>query len=179
MKFHLIDLLASITHSISTVTLARRDSFLSTVPKHVPDHIVRELRSHPIYGPSLFGESALKAIHSHTKEYKQEQEQSNFLLLHPGASLSKDKNPKIGILKIGKFRRVLLLVLVPFEVPINHVVESLPGVGTRSPNLNLNNDVLQEVRVPLELSKVPLIAPDPPLCQWEVDRVISISIGSF
>ena len=44
-KFHLIDLLASITHSISTVTLARRDSFLSTVPKHLPDHIVRELRS--------------------------------------------------------------------------------------------------------------------------------------
>ena len=76
VKFHLIDLLASITHSISTLTLARRDSFLSTVPKHVPDHIVRELRSHPIYGPSVFGESALKAIHSHTKEYKQEQFQS-------------------------------------------------------------------------------------------------------
>ena len=76
VKFHLIDLLASITHSISTVTLARRDSFLSTVPKHVPDHIVRELRSHPIYGPSLFGEFALKALSSHTKEYKQEQFQS-------------------------------------------------------------------------------------------------------
>ena len=73
VKFHLIDLLASITHS---VTLARRDSFLSTVPKHVPDHIVRELRSHPIYGPSLFGESALKALYSHTKEYKQEKFQS-------------------------------------------------------------------------------------------------------
>ena len=76
VKFHMIDLLASITHAISTVTLARRDSFLSTLPKHVPDHIVRELRSHPIYGPSLFSESALKAIHSHTKEYKQEQFQS-------------------------------------------------------------------------------------------------------
>ena len=76
VKFHLIDLLASITHSISTLTLARRDTFLSTVPKHVPDHIVRELRSHPIYGPSLFGESALKAIQSHTKEYKQEQFQT-------------------------------------------------------------------------------------------------------
>ena len=76
VKFHLIDLLASITHSISTVTLATRDSFLSTLPKHVPDHIVRELRSHRIYGPSLFSESALKAIHSHTKEYKQEQFQS-------------------------------------------------------------------------------------------------------
>ena len=76
VKFHLIDLLASITHSISTVTLARRDFFLSTLPKHVPDHIVRELRSHPIYGPSLFSESALKAIHSHTKEYKQEHFQS-------------------------------------------------------------------------------------------------------
>ena len=76
MKFHLIDLLASITHSISTLTLARRDSFLSTVPEHVPDHIVRELRSHPIYGPSLFGEFALKALSSHTKEYKQEQFQS-------------------------------------------------------------------------------------------------------
>ena len=73
VKFHLIDLLASITHSISTVTLARRDSFLSTVPKHVPDHIVR---SHPIYGPSLFGEFALKALSSHTKEHKQEQFQS-------------------------------------------------------------------------------------------------------
>ena len=76
VEFHLIDLLASITHSISSVTLARRESFLSTVPKHVPDNIVRELRSHPIYGPSLFVESALKAIHSHTKEYKQEQFQS-------------------------------------------------------------------------------------------------------
>ena len=76
VKFHLIDLLASITHSISTVTLARRDSFLSTVLKHVPDHIVRELRSHPIYGPSLFGEFALKALSSHTKEYKQEQFQT-------------------------------------------------------------------------------------------------------
>ena len=32
VKFHLIDLLASITHSISTLTFARRDSFLSTVP---------------------------------------------------------------------------------------------------------------------------------------------------
>ena len=84
---------------------------------------------------------------------------NNFLLLHPGASLSKDKKPKIGILKIGKFRRVLLLV--SFELPINHVVQSLPGVGAKSPNLNLNNDVLQEVRVPLELSKVPLIPPDP------------------
>ena len=84
---------------------------------------------------------------------------NNFLLLHPGASLSKDNNPKIGILKIGKFRRVLLLV--PFEVPINHAVESLPGVGAKSPNLNLNNDVLQEVRVPLELFKVLLIPPDP------------------
>ena len=41
------------------------------------------------------------------------------------------------------------------------MVESLPGVGAKSPNLNLNNDVLQEVRVPLELSKVPLIPPDP------------------
>ena len=50
---------------------------------------------------------------------------------------------------------------MPFEVPGNHVVESLPGVGAKSPNLNLNNDVLQEVRVPLELSKVPLIPPDP------------------
>ena len=39
VKFHLIDLLASVTHSISTLTLARRDSFLSTVPKHVPDHM--------------------------------------------------------------------------------------------------------------------------------------------
>ena len=163
VKFHFIDLLASITHSISTVTLARRDSFLSTVPKHVPDHIVRELRSHPIYGPSLFGESALKALYSHTKEYKQEQFQSvltkgvsnNFLLLHPGASLSKDNNPKIGIFKIGKFRRVLLLVLVPFKVPINHVVESLPGVGAKSPNRNLNNDVLQEVRVPFGLATAP------------------------
>ena len=76
VKFHLIDLLASITHSISTVTLARRDSFPTTLPKHVPDHIVRELRSHPIYCPSLFSESALKAIQSHTKEYKQEQFQS-------------------------------------------------------------------------------------------------------
>ena len=76
VKFHLIDLLASITHSISTVTLARRDSFLSTVPKYVPDHIVRELRPHPIYGPSLFGEFALKTLSSHTKEYKQEQFQS-------------------------------------------------------------------------------------------------------
>ena len=126
VKFHLIDLLASITHSISTVTLARRDSFLSTVPKHVPDHIVKELRSHPIYG-----------------------------------------------------RRVLLLVLVPFEVPINHVVESLPGVGAKSPNLNLNNDVLQEVRVPLELSKVPLIPPDPTTLPVGGRLVISISIGSF
>ena len=133
----------------------------------MPDHIVRELRSHPICGPSLFSESALEAIHSHTKEYKQEKFQS---VLSKGvskqlsasasrASLSKDQNPKIGILKIGKFRRVL--VLVPFEVPINHVVESLPGVGARSPDLNLNNDVLQEVRVTLELSKVPLIPPDP------------------
>ena len=52
-------------------------------------------------------------------------------------------------------------VLVPFEVPINHVMESLPGVGAKSPNLNLNNDVLQEVRVTYELSKVPLIPPDP------------------
>ena len=76
VKFHLIDLLASITHSISTVTLARRDSFLCSVPKHVPDHIVRDLRSHPIYGPSLFGEFALKALSSHTKEYKQEQFQT-------------------------------------------------------------------------------------------------------
>ena len=40
------------------------------------------------------------------------------------------------------------------------MVESLPGAGAKSPNLNLNNDVLQEVRVPLELSKVPLIPPD-------------------
>ena len=74
VKFHLIDLLASITHSISTLTLARRDSFLSTVPKHVPDHIVREFRSHPIYGPSLFSESSLTK--EYTKEYKQEQFQS-------------------------------------------------------------------------------------------------------
>ena len=74
--FHLIDLLISITHSISTLTSARRDSFLSTLPKHVPDHIVRQIRSHSIYGPTLFSESALKAIHSHTKEYKQEQLQS-------------------------------------------------------------------------------------------------------
>ena len=34
------------------------------------------------------------------------------------------------------------------------MVESLPGVGVKSPNLNLNNDVLQEVRVTLELSIV-------------------------
>ena len=39
------------------------------------------------------------------------------------------------------------------------MVESLPGVGAKS--LKLNNDVLQEVRVTLELSKVPLIPPDP------------------
>ena len=168
VKFHFIDLLASITHSISTLTLARRDSFLSTVPKHVPDHIVRELRSHPIYGPSLFSESALKAIHSHTKEYiKQEQFQSvltKAVSKQLSASASrgksfKDQNPKIGILTTGKFRRGL--VLVPFEVPTNHMVESLPGVWVRSPKLNLNNDVLHEVRVTLELSKVPLIPPDP------------------
>ena len=54
LKFHLIDLLASTTHSISSLTLVRRDSFLSSIPKHVPDHIVRDLRSFPIYGPSLF-----------------------------------------------------------------------------------------------------------------------------
>ena len=54
VKFHLIDLLASITHSISTVTLARRDSFLATVPKHVPDHIVRELRSHLVFSINPF-----------------------------------------------------------------------------------------------------------------------------
>ena len=168
VKFHLIDLLASITHSISTLTLARRDSFLSTVPKHVPDHIVRELTSHPIYGPSLFSESALKAIHSHTKEYiKQEQFQSvltKAVSKQLSASASrgksvKDQNPKIGILTTGKFRRGL--VLVPFEVPTNHMVESLPGVRVRSPKLSLNNDVLQEVRVTLELSKVPLIPQDP------------------
>ena len=97
VKFHLIDLLASITHSISTLTLARRDSFLSTLPKHVPDHIVRELRSHPIYGPSLFSESALEAIHSHTKEYKQEQFQSVLtkgVSKHLSASASRGKSFK-------------------------------------------------------------------------------------
>ena len=41
------------------------------------------------------------------------------------------------------------------------MVESLPEVGERNPNLNLNNDVLQEVGVALDLSKVPLIPPDP------------------
>ena len=109
VKFHLIDLLASITHSISTVTLARRDSFLSTVPKHVPNHIVRELRSHPIYGPTLFSESSLKAIQSHTKEKNRSsfslpllrESPTSSLLLLPEANPLKDQNPKIGILKIG------------------------------------------------------------------------------
>ena len=68
LKFHLIDLLASTTHSISSLTLVRRDSFLSSVPKHVPDHIVRDLRSFPIYGPKLFSEPSLKSLQSHTKE---------------------------------------------------------------------------------------------------------------
>ena len=73
LKFHLPDLLASTTHSISSLTLVRRDSFLS-----LPDHIVWDLRSFPIYGTSLFSESSLKALKSHTKEYKQEQFQTAF-----------------------------------------------------------------------------------------------------
>ena len=76
LKFHLIDILASTTYSISSLTLVRRDSFLSSIAKHVPDHIVRDLRSFSIYGPSLFSESSLKALKSHTKEYKQEQFQT-------------------------------------------------------------------------------------------------------
>ena len=140
LKFHVIDLLASTTHSISSLTLVRRHSFLSSIPKHVPDHIVRDLRSFPIYGPKLFSEPSLKSLQSHTKEYKQEQFQT---------------------LKIGKSRRVL--VLVPFEAPADPLVESLPEVGERNPNLNLNlnNDVLQEVGVALDLSKIALIPPDP------------------
>ena len=76
LKFYLIDLLASTTHSISSLTLVRRDSFLSSVLKHAPDHIVRDLRSFPIYDPKLFSEPSLKSIQSHTKEYKQEQFQT-------------------------------------------------------------------------------------------------------
>ena len=80
---------------------------------------------------------------------------TSFPLLLPKASLSKDQNPKIGILKLGKSRRVL--VLISFEVPVVTMGESLPEVGDRSLNLNLNNHVLQEVTVTLDLSKVPLI----------------------
>ena len=76
LKLHLIDLLASSSHSVSLLSLARRDYFLSSVPKHVPDFIVRDLRSFSIYGPRLFDENALTAMRAHTKEYKQEQFQS-------------------------------------------------------------------------------------------------------
>ena len=167
LKFHLIDLLVSITHSISTLTLARRDSFLSTVPKHVPDHIVRELRSHPIYGPTLFSESSLKALQSRTKEYKQEQFQSALTKgvsnqLSASASRGKSfKRPKSQD-KDSQDRKIQNgSGSSSFQGPVNLVVESLPGVGERSLNLNLNNDVLQEVGVTLVLSKVPLIPPDP------------------
>ena len=128
----------------------------------MPDHIVRELRSHPIYGPSLFSESALKAIHSHTKEYKQEQSVlTKGVSKHLSASASRGKSFKRPKSQDRDSQdRKVQKGSGSFQ-GFNHVMESLPGVGARSPNFNLNNDVLQEVRVTLELSKVPLIPPDP------------------
>ena len=131
----------------------------------MPDHIVRDFRSFPIYDPSLFSESSLKAVKSHTKEYKQERFQtalakgvSNQLSASLKASPLRDQNHRREILRIGNSRRVLVL----FEDPVNPVVESHPEVGAKSLNLSLNlNDVLQGVRVAFDLSKVPLIPPDP------------------
>ena len=165
LTFHLIDVLASTTHSISSLTLVRRDSFLSSIPKHVPDHIVWDLRSFPIYGPSLFSESSLKALKSLLRSINRSSSRLPLLRESPTSSLHllkasplRDKNPRREIPKIGNFRRVLVL----FEDPVNSMVESHPEGGARSLNLSLNlNDVLQGVRVALDLSKVPLIPPDP------------------
>jgi hypothetical protein len=84
---------------LSNMQIARRDLFLSQMPKYIPDETLLHLRQAPLGGEFLFGEDAMAMAHA-AKE-KGEQSQCQQAMIHQATSaLPKSQNQKQKVTNI-------------------------------------------------------------------------------